>query len=167
MNRDGTNTHLYFAYGSNLDREAMAHRCPDARPLGPGTLEGWQLNFQGVADIRPKPRARTQGALWRISDRDLARLDTYEGYPSLYGRERLPVRTPGGELLAITYVMRDEDGYQGLPSDVYLATIRRGYEQWSLPLIALDFAVAKVEDRFFDLGVSRFEPDGPKRLRPI
>jgi gamma-glutamylcyclotransferase (GGCT)/AIG2-like uncharacterized protein YtfP len=159
-------SHLYFAYGSNLDRKAMAHRCPDAWPVGPGTLEGWQLSFQGVADIRPVPRARTQGALWRISKRDLARLDTYEGYPSLYGRKRLPVLTRAGELLAITYVMREEDGYLGLPSPGYLATIRGGYEQWGLPRIALDFAVAKVEDRFFDLGVSRFEPDGPKRLRP-
>ena len=159
-------SHLYFAYGSNLDRKAMAHRCPDAWPVGPGTLEGWQLSFQGVADILPVPRARTQGALWRISKRDLARLDTYEGYPSLYGRKRLPVLTRAGELLAITYVMREEDGYLGLPSPGYLATIRGGYEQWGLPRIALDFAVAKVEDRLFDLGISRFEPDGPKRLRP-
>ena len=159
-------SHLYFAYGSNLDHEGMARRCPDSRPIGPATLEGWQLSFQGVADIRPMPGARTQGALWRISDRDLARLDTYEGYPSLYGRKRVPVQTRGGELLAVTYVMRDEDAYLGLPSPGYLATIRRGYKQWGLPRIALDFAVAKVEDRLFDLGISRFEPDGPKRLRP-
>lgn len=74
--------------------------------------------------------------------------------------------TRAGELLAITYVMRDEDGYLGLPSPAYLATIRRGYEQWGLPIIALDFAMAQVKDRLFDLGINRFEPDGPKRLRP-
>ena len=83
-------SHLYFAYGSNLDHEGMARRCPDSGRSGRATLEGWQLTFQGVADIRRRAGARTQGALWRISDRDLERLDTYEGYPSLYGRERSP-----------------------------------------------------------------------------
>ena len=62
--------------------------------------------------------------------------------------------------------MREEDAYLGLPSPGYLATIRGGYKQWGLPRIALDFAVAKVEDRLFDLGITRLEPDGPKRLRP-
>lgn len=157
---------LYFAYGSNLDHEGMARRCPDSAPLGHATLEGWQLTFQGVADIRRRRGARTHGALWRISGRDLERLDTYEGYPSLYGREKLPILSGEGELAAVTYLMRDEDHYLGLPSSGYLATIRRGYEQWELPLIALDFAVAQVEDRLFDLGIRDFEPDGPKRLRP-
>ena len=159
-------SHLYFAYGSNLNHEGMGRRCPDSRPIGPATLEGWQLTFQGVADIRRRPGARTQGALWRISDGDLARLDNYEGYPSLYGREKVSVRVGEDELLAVTYVMREEEDYLGLPSPGYLATIKRGYEQWGLPIIALDFAVAQVKDRFFDLGISRFEPDGPKRLRP-
>jgi gamma-glutamylcyclotransferase (GGCT)/AIG2-like uncharacterized protein YtfP len=159
-------SHLYFAYGSNLNREAMADRCPDSEPLGPATLEGWQLTFQGVADIHRRHGARTQGALWRISDRDRDRLDTYEGYPSLYGREKVPVLSAGRELVAATYVMRDEDEYLGLPSPFYLDTIRQGYEQWKLPIIALDFAVAQVKNRLFDLGHHRFEPDGPKRLRP-
>src|SRR5215218_3595522 len=109
-------TRLYFAYGSNLDREGMARRCPDSEPLARATLEGWQLTFQGVADIRRRPGARTHGALWRISDRDLERLDSYEGYPSLYGREKVPALSGGEELLAVTYVMCEEDRYLGLPS---------------------------------------------------
>ena len=70
----------------------MARRCPDSAPVGPAMLEGWQLTFQGVADIERHPGARTHGALWRISQRDLEQLDRYEGYPCLYGREQLPVR---------------------------------------------------------------------------
>src|SRR5512144_572666 len=131
----GMETRLYFAYGSNLDHEGMARRCPDSEPLGRATLEDWQLTFQGVADIRRRPGARTHGALWRISDRDLERLDTYEGYPSLYGREKVPVLSGGAELVAVTYVMTDEARYLGRPSTGYLATIRRGYEQWELPFI--------------------------------
>ena len=63
--------------------------------------------------------------------------------------------------------MRDRDGYLGLPSPAYLETIRQGYEQWGLPQIALELAVARVKKRLFDLGIRRFEPDGPKRLRPV
>ena len=140
-----------------------AARTPE--PLGRATLEGWQLTFQGVADIRRRRGARTHGALWRISDRDLERLDTYEGYPSLYGREKLPVLTAAG---AGRRHLRDarRGPLPGPALGGYLDTIRRGYEQWELPLIALDFAVAQVKNRLFDLGVRRFEPDGPKRLRP-
>src|SRR5262245_8319065 len=85
-------TPLYFAYGSNLNRVARARRCPESRPVAPAVLEGWQLTFQGVADIEPNQPANTYGAVWRITDGDLERLDQYEGYPALYGRELITVR---------------------------------------------------------------------------
>jgi gamma-glutamylcyclotransferase (GGCT)/AIG2-like uncharacterized protein YtfP len=157
-------TRLYFAYGSNLSLEGMASRCPDSEPVGRATLDGWALTFNGVADIERREGARTQGALWRISDRDLERLDAYEGYPGLYRRELVTVRIGEGEVVALTYVMNDD--YVGLPSPSYHETIKRGYEQWDLPILALDMAVAKVTDRLYHRGVRSFEPDGPKRLRP-
>ena len=135
---------LYFAYGSNLNHEGMTRRCPDCVPIGRARLEDWQLTFRGVADIRRRRGAHTHGALWRISHPDLERLDRYEGYPSFYRREKVPLPSAGGELLAVTYVMRDQDQRLGLPSAGYLETIRQGYKQWGLPLIALDFAVAQV-----------------------
>jgi gamma-glutamylcyclotransferase (GGCT)/AIG2-like uncharacterized protein YtfP len=156
---------LYFAYGSNLNLEGMASRCPDSEAVGRATLDGWALTFKGVADIERRKGAQTHGALWRISDRDLERLDAYEGYPGLYGRELVAVRTDRGDVVAITYVMND--AYVGLPSLSYYRTIKRGYEQWNLPILALDMALARVKDRLHDLGVRSFEPDGPKRLRPV
>ncbi|MEK6272747.1 MAG: gamma-glutamylcyclotransferase family protein [Actinomycetota bacterium] len=155
---------LYFAYGSNLNLDGMAARCPDSEPVGVAILGDWALTFRGVVDIERRESARTHGALWRISDRDLERLDAYEGYPRLYRRELVPVRTAEGELVALTYVMNDD--YLGLPSPAYYRTIKRGYEQWGLPLPALDMALAQVKDRLHDLGIRSFEPDGPKRLRP-
>src|SRR5262249_43149548 len=154
-------------YGSNLNRAGMARRCPDSAPVGPVVLEDWQLTFQGVADIERKPGARTYGALWEISQRDLGRLDRYEGFPSLYGRQLLPVHLGDEEVSAVTYVMTERDAYLGLPSPSYVATIREGYEEWGLPKLDLELAVARVRERLFDLGVRRFEPDGPKRLRPV
>jgi gamma-glutamylcyclotransferase (GGCT)/AIG2-like uncharacterized protein YtfP len=155
---------LYFAYGSNLKLDGMASRCPDSEPVAVATLDGWTLTFRGVADIEPRQGARTYGALWRISARDLEQLDAYEGYPGLYRRELLPVQATERELQAITYVMNDD--YLGLPSSLYYQTIKRGYEQWGLPIEALERALAAVMDRLFDLGIRALEPDGPKRLRP-
>ena len=60
--------------------------------------------------------------------------------------------------------MKDDD-YLGLPSPAYYGTVKRGYEQWDLPVLALEIAAARVEDRLFDLGIRSFEPDGRKRLR--
>jgi gamma-glutamylcyclotransferase (GGCT)/AIG2-like uncharacterized protein YtfP len=158
-------TQLYFAYGSNLIIEGMASRCPDSEPVGPAILHGWQLTFRGVADIERREGVQTHGALWRISDRDLERLDTYEGYPRMYARELAWACTGEEEAIAIVYVMRDN--YLGLPSPMYLRTIKRGYEQWGLPVKNLDLAVARVEDRLRDLGITSFEPDGPKRLHGV
>ena len=155
---------VYFAYGSNLSLEGMASRCPDSEPIARATLAGWALTFRGVADIEQSERARTDGALWAISDRDLERLDAYEGYPGLYRRELVAVRTGEREITALTYVMNDD--YLGLPSPSYYRTIRRGYEQWGLSIRDLDRAVAEVKNMLYDKGIRSFEPDGPKRLRP-
>jgi gamma-glutamylcyclotransferase (GGCT)/AIG2-like uncharacterized protein YtfP len=162
--RSKTDQRLYFAYGSNLSLEGMASRCPDSEPVGRATLDGSALTFNGVADIERREGTRTHGAVWRISDRDLERLDAYEGYPGLYRRELVPVRIGEAKVVALTYVMNDD--YVGLPSPSYYETIKRGYEQWDLPILALDLAVTKVKDSLYDRGIRSFEPDGPKRLRP-
>lgn len=50
---------LYFAYGSNLDLEQMAQRCPDAEIVGPVRLENYELRFRGsgFATVAPKKAA--------------------------------------------------------------------------------------------------------------
>ena len=39
----------YAAYGSNLSLEQMAYRCPQAKMVGTGTLEHYELQFRGSA----------------------------------------------------------------------------------------------------------------------
>lgn len=34
---------IYVAYGSNLNKEQMAYRCPTARFLGTGVIEDYEL----------------------------------------------------------------------------------------------------------------------------
>ena len=50
---------LYIAYGSNMDEEQMAFRCPTATLVGTAIVEGYELMFKGsrtgsYATIEPK-----------------------------------------------------------------------------------------------------------------
>ena len=58
---------LYFAYGSNINLEQMAYRCPDASVVGPVTLEGWELLFRrgGFATIAPKVSTPFKNVIFR------------------------------------------------------------------------------------------------------
>ena len=44
----------YLAYGMNTNKEAMAHRCPKAKPMGGFYLPNYRLIFRGVADDGPR-----------------------------------------------------------------------------------------------------------------
>ena len=58
--KDETNMKkLYIAYGSNMDEEQMAFRCPTAILVGTAIVEGYELMFKGsrtgsYATIEPK-----------------------------------------------------------------------------------------------------------------
>ena len=45
---------LYVAYGSNLNLEQMARRCPTAKVVGIGVLKDYQLTFRRVATKKNK-----------------------------------------------------------------------------------------------------------------
>jgi len=55
----------YFAYGSNMDRDQMKRRCPEAEFLGPAVLPGcsFQINRRGVATVIPST-GEVHGILW-------------------------------------------------------------------------------------------------------
>lgn len=140
---------LYFAYGSNINLDQMAERCPDAQPVGPVTLEGYELLFRGndrgagVATIAPCEGGEIRGLLWRLTPLCELSLDKYEGYPRLYGKQMVTVRTHDGcEIPVMTYVMTDDWLREPvLPSKAYSQTIRAGYRQNGLPTRALDAAL--------------------------
>ena len=97
-----TKEKLYFAYGSNMNLNQMAFRCPDAEVVESVRLEGYRLAFRtngggnGVATILPKEGSYVDGVLWRISERDEQHLDHYEGFPFLYGKEPVTVTNQDG-----------------------------------------------------------------------
>ena len=156
----------YFAYGSNLNRADMLVRCPGAKPLTTAELDGWRLTFRGVADIEPAVGLIVPGALWRLTGPDLRALDRYEGAPHLYERRTVAVDTETGPLEAIAYVMTGDD-YPGLPSAWYFERIAQGYRDWGLPRAELASALRTTREELARRGVTRFHPDGRKRLRGV
>ena len=70
----------YVAYGSNLNREQMAHRCPEAKLVGTGMLSNYEMVFRGnksnaVATVEPKKGMEVPVGIWEISENDEKYLD--------------------------------------------------------------------------------------------
>ena len=99
----------YIAYGSNMLEEQMAYRCPDAKLIGAGYIEGAQLEFFLHATVEHSKitSARVPVAVWEISKADEKRLDLYEGFPNYYTKKRIPVRmNDGSEIKGMVYLMK-------------------------------------------------------------
>ena len=60
---------LYIAYGSNINIEQMANRCPNSKVIGKEMLKGYELEFRGVATIVPKENAEVPVLIWEIDGR--------------------------------------------------------------------------------------------------
>ena len=58
----------YIAYGSNMNLEQMAIRCPGAKLIGTGLLHGYRLEFNRHATIVPtnKPDDAVPVAVWGL-----------------------------------------------------------------------------------------------------
>lgn len=137
----------YIAYGSNLSREQMAHRCPDATIAGTAILYGWQLLFKGCATIEPKGGKNTPVLVWEISERDEKNLDLYEGYPSYYYKKELEVELflqNGGDAVQVTamvYIMTEGHSLCE-PSPFYYKVLADGYRDFHFPMHILEQALA-------------------------
>ena len=119
----------YFAYGSNLNFEQMAYRCPEATAVGTAKLEGYELAFRrGYLTILPKEDASVEGLIWSVTDHDESQLDCYEGYPTFYDKETLTVTDADGTPHEImVYTMNAPYRDQLLPvSSRYNAVVMQG-----------------------------------------
>ena len=97
----------YFAYGSNMNLDQMAYRCPAASVVENVWLEGYRLTFCEKS------------------------LDFYEGYPHLYGKEPVLVQGKDGvkrEVMAYTMNAPYKD-QPAIPSDLYFMGIVEGCHQ--------------------------------------
>ena len=131
--------HLYFAYGSNLSVQQMARRCPDASAPRPAVLadHDWLINERGVATVEPFTGSRVHGVVWEVSDHDLATLDSAEGVPVRYRRDRMTVHTDDGPATVWVYI--DHRVEPGAPRPGYLERIIAGAVHHGLPQRWVEF----------------------------
>lgn len=151
---------LMWAYGSNLNKAQMAHRCPAARSLGARWLPNARLVFRSVADVVYDASERCPGGLWRITPEDEIALDAYEGVSGgLYEKQHLLVRWKGKPEKMLIYTMLSDA--IAPPGEGYLNVIAQGYRDFGLPLDYLDRAVeASWDDKHITEDVRR------RRARP-
>ena len=141
----------YIAYGSNLSEEQMAFRCPDARIIGKGFLEGWKLKFRYHATIERREGSHVPVLLWEISLKDEKSLDRYEGYPDYYEKRELKVvmtemaENSESEVVAMVYIMTGE-GKGESPAASYYELLSECYKRFEFDAEILKQALEEAEN---------------------
>ena len=141
---------IYAAYGSNMNISQMKMRCPKAKILGTGTIEGYRLTFRGsgrgVANIEEMKGRTVPIVLWEITRNCEESLDIYEGYPRLYVKKDVEiVNSIGKKIQAFVYVMAEEyTDSPALPSTNYLNSIWQGYTENKLDADVLRTAMGEI-----------------------
>ena len=126
---------LYFAYGSNMDVEAMRMRCPRSKPLGPARLARHRFFIMqgGYASVTRDPRRDVHGVLWDLALADVRPLDAYEDVQGgLYRKVMQPVlRGQGASARALVYVGGSSTPAAPLPG--YMESVLAAARQWNFP----------------------------------
>ncbi len=76
---------------------------------------------EGYANIVPDENQMVEGVLYEIPDNDILKLDSYEGYPDNYYREKVTVSLTTDTEEAVTYIASKDKVQEGLkPNKEYL-----------------------------------------------
>jgi gamma-glutamylcyclotransferase (GGCT)/AIG2-like uncharacterized protein YtfP len=135
------NSHLYFAYGSNLNKTQMKKRCQTSKLIDVGYLKDYKLVFSyysstwngGVADIIPENGTIVWGLIYTLTEQDLTRLDKYEGYPDIYTRFHTSIRTIKDTILnAWVYTVIKKTSFMP-PTKGYLENIKIAAREYNFP----------------------------------
>ena len=147
---------LYFAYGSNINLNQMAVRCPDAKVVEPAVLENYELLFRGngssfgVATIAPKEGSQVQGLLWKITPYCEMSLDIYEGYPRLYEKQAITLCTKSGKQVQ-AIMTHEKERLPTMPTRSYYTGILEGFQQNGLPEQALEDSLSNLFQELRDM----------------
>ena len=123
---------LYFAYGSNMNRDQMNTRCPQARALAIAKFseQRFLINSRGVATVVPEQGCSVYGIIWLLSHGDEASLDCYEGVKDeIYYKKIISVKVANDSIPTLTYIASDI--VQGTPREGYLETIMEGAQSFN------------------------------------
>ena len=134
----------YFAYGANMhDSSFREWRGMRPRDWRPGRLRGYRLRFNleghprdkaASANVFPDPPEEVWGVLYKLTRRDLVRLDATEGIPwSRYRPLWLDVEDiDASPLRAVAYIAQGKE-IDGKPSLRYITLLREGARAHGLP----------------------------------
>ena len=140
---------LYIAYGSNINLEQMAHRCPNSKIVSKEMLKVYELEFRGVATIVPNDKSEVPILIWEIDGRDEHSLDRYEGFPNLYRKELFEIEVDGEKKECMAYLMNK--GQISPPTSYYYNVINQGYEANGMDTSYLRAALERsVCEQYFD-----------------
>lgn len=136
---------LYVAYGSNINLEQMAFRCPNSEVVGTAMLQGYELQFKRVATIEKKENAQTPVLIWKLPKEDENVLDRFEGFPSLYRKEQVYLEVDGQEQKVMVYIM---NGNHPLAESSmgYYECIQQGYIENGMDLSYLERALEQSQE---------------------
>lgn len=74
---------LYVAYGSNLNKGQMKYRCPTAKYVGAGELQGYELQFKGRERSAFATIGRKDGASGKFRPEMNVRLICMRAFPAI------------------------------------------------------------------------------------
>ncbi len=136
---------LYFAYGSNMDLDAMRTRCPKGRAIGRARLARHRfvlMGRSGFASVQRDDTATVHGLLFDLALSDVPPLDRYEDIAhGLYVKANQPVmQSGGGARRALIYLGTDQT-VDGTPPAGYMEAIVAAARAAALP----DTYVANLE----------------------
>ncbi len=149
---------LYFAYGSNMDVEAMARRCPRAKPLGLARLARRRLAImrEGWLTAARDPRGDVHGVLWDVALADMRALDQYEGLAAgLYVKALQPVIGERSAKQALVYFGANSG--PGVAAAEYIAGVLAAARHWRLPAAT----IARLESFAAAAAVARSAASAP------
>lgn len=132
--RCGEKERLYIAYGSNMNRNQMAERCPGAELVGIGILPRAKLEFYLYATVEKAngKDANVPVAVWRITEEHEKDLDFYEGVAGHYYKKEKAnvILNDGCRVEGLIYLM---ENYRCFPvGESYYEGIAEAYRELGL-----------------------------------
>jgi gamma-glutamylcyclotransferase len=128
---------LYFAYASNLNKQQMRERCPDAKARFTATLPNYKLIFAGwsrtwhggTASIKPFRGEKVHGAIYEVTEAGTKLLEKYEVG---YARQNVTVFDEDNQPHQVITFVKTGQVEEALPSKEYTAVIKQGYRDWAI-----------------------------------
>lgn len=142
----------YLAYGSNLNLNQMAFRCPTAKPVGTAKITGYELLYKGsktgaYLTIEPKEDSFVPVAVWEVNKEDEKHLDVYEGFPHFYYKKYINIQMvqKNGRrkrVDAFVYIMHEERKC-AIPDNWYVNGCTEGYNAFGFDTKILETAFTR------------------------